>query len=164
MESDIVLTQIEIRKFSGSNLIVINENIGENRIADNTTMFTDLKPCQTGLIKISENELTIGDYIESREIESLAFNDVYINEMDKSAGEKRSFFRRFIVGITGALFNTKNPTKKSFFEYTLDGYNLISDREVTLEKEVDETGKVVAYNLNGNKINLSRSKRGVQEE
>ena len=84
--------------------------------------------------------------------------------MDKSAGEKRSFFRRFIVGITGALFNTKNPTKKSFFEYTLDGYNLISDREVTLEKEVDETGKVVAYNLNGNKINLSRSKRGVQEE
>jgi len=164
METDIVLTEIEIRKFSGSNLIVINENIGENRIADNTTMFTDLKPCQTGLIKISENELTIGDYIESREIESLAFNDVYINEIDKSAGEKRSFFRRFIVGITGALFNTKNPTKKSFFEYTLDGYNLISDREVTLEKEVDETGKVVAYNLNGNKINLSRSKRGVQEE
>ncbi len=163
-ETDIVLTEIEIRNFFRSNLTVINESIGENRIADNTTMLTDLKPHQTGLVKISENELTIGDYIESREIESLAFNDVYINEMDKSVEGKKSFFRRFIVGITGALFNTENPTKKSFIEYTLDGYNFISDREVTLEKEVDETGKVVAYNLNGNKINLSRSKRGVQAE
>jgi hypothetical protein len=52
---------------------------------------------------------------------------------------------------------------KTFVVYTIEGYNLMADKEVSREKEVDENGKVIAYVLNGESILISRNKNLTKE-
>jgi hypothetical protein len=76
---------------------------------------------------------------------------------------KKSFVSRFIAGLAGKVIKTDNLKGKSFLDYTIDGYNLMADKEVSLEKEVDENGKVIAYLLNGESVSFSRNKNLTQE-
>ena len=77
--------------------------------------------------------------------------------------EQKSFISRFIGGLAGKVIKVGNPRRKSFLEYTIEGYNLMADKNVMLEKEVDKTGKVIAYSLNGENISFSRNKNIVNE-
>lgn len=74
-----------------------------------------------------------------------------------------SFFKRFITGIAGKLISTENVEKKSFLEMTVEGYNLMADKEVRIEKELDENGKVIAYRMNGENISFSRNKNNSKD-
>ncbi|MEZ5196931.1 MAG: hypothetical protein R2764_11145 [Bacteroidales bacterium] len=75
-----------------------------------------------------------------------------------------SFFKRFVYGIAGKLINTENIEKKSFFEMTVEGYNLIADKEVMVKKEVDESGRIIAYSLDGENIPFPRFNKGQEKE
>lgn len=76
----------------------------------------------------------------------------------------KSFFKRFIAGMTNKLIDVEKPKNKSFLEYTIDGYNFMADRDVEVDKEMDENGKVVAYKVNGENISLGRGgKNGTAE-
>ena len=70
--------------------------------------------------------------------------------------KQRSFTGRFIAGITHRLFKSNSPENKSFLEYTINGYNIMADREVEVEKKYDLNGNVIAYNVKGDGISFSR--------
>jgi len=71
---------------------------------------------------------------------------------------EKSFAARFIAGLANRVIKIEKPGNKSFIDLTIEGYNLIADKEVTLEKKTDENGKVIAYSLNGENISFSRNR------
>ena len=73
----------------------------------------------------------------------------------RDSGNK-SFAGRFISSLVSKLVPPGNSSGKSFLEYSVDGYNLLADREVEVEKQYDNNGNVVAYNVNGEILNFSR--------
>jgi hypothetical protein len=98
--------------------------------------------------------------LRNREILSLAATDLAPNADEEA---QKSFVSRFIAGLAGKVIKIENPERKSFLDYTIDGYNLMADKNVILEKEVDKTGKIIAYSLNGENISFSRNKNTVKE-
>jgi hypothetical protein len=60
-----------------------------------------------------------------------------------------SFAARFAGGVFTKFFGSGAKNRKTLLEYTVDGYNLMSDREVDVEKEMDSSGNVIAYRING---------------
>jgi hypothetical protein len=89
----------------------------------------------------------------------LAVADDVVPEPEK----KESFVARFIGGLAGKVIKTDNLKGKSFLDYTIDGYNLMADKNVSLEKEVDETGKVIAYSLDGENLSFFKNKNQQKE-
>jgi hypothetical protein len=79
---------------------------------------------------------------------------LFLEQEVKPEENRPGFVGRFMQG----LFRKTIPKmdQKSFLEYTLDGYNLMSDRDVELEKQYDERGKVVAYRINGENIRIGQ--------
>jgi len=72
--------------------------------------------------------------------------------------KQRSFAARFIAGLSRKLIGDPVPDNKSFLEITIDGYNMMADREVEVDKEYDATGKVIAYSVNGQNVALFRGR------
>ena len=70
--------------------------------------------------------------------------------------EKHSFTSRFMKGAFSRIFKGTEAPGKSLLEYTVSGYNLISDREVEVEKQYDASGRVIAYQVNGEVIKFGR--------
>jgi len=71
-----------------------------------------------------------------------------LNESESSTinnFEKKSFIGRFISSTVSKLVPAGNSPNKSFLEYSVEGYNLLADREVEVEKQYDNDGNVVAY-------------------
>ncbi len=114
-------------------------------------------------VKIKDNQETQNEYILTRMSDSnslFASNPNPGNQNKLSIEKKRpSFVVRFLENAAGKLFNPDKKEKKSFLEYTIDGYNLMADKSVEVEKELDENGKVVAYQLNGENISISRKNK-----
>lgn len=77
--------------------------------------------------------------------------------------KQQSFMSKFIAGLAGKVINIEKPERKSFLEYTIEGYNLMADKNVTIEKEVDGSGKVIAYSVVGENLSFSRNKSTVKE-
>jgi hypothetical protein len=77
---------------------------------------------------------------------------------DLKAPEQKSFASRFIAALAGKVIKIEKPERKSFLEYTIEGYNFMADKEVQLDKKVDENGNVIAYSLNGENISFARNK------
>ena len=97
-------------------------------------------------------------FINLRETKNTILSKNGEKEIPESV-KKKSFAGRFIAGLAGKFINTKKIEKKSFLEYTVEGYNLMADKEVTIEKELDENGKVVAYNVNGETVKFFKLRR-----
>lgn len=70
--------------------------------------------------------------------------------------QNQSFVLRFFRGSVNRILGNRSGSQKSFIEYTVNGYNLIADREVEVEKEYDASGKIVAYHINGELIKIGR--------
>ncbi len=78
--------------------------------------------------------------------------DLTTFEWDLQENKKPSFVARFISGFARKIIGDPNPDKKSLLELSVDGYNLIADRDVEVQKELDAKGNVVAYNVHGETI------------
>jgi hypothetical protein len=76
---------------------------------------------------------------------------------------QKSFVSRFVSGLAGKVIKTDNLKGKSFLDFTIEGYNLMADKNVTLEKEVDETGRVIAYSVDGQNLSFFRNKSQQKE-
>jgi len=148
------LPELELRNSSKIVKSTIIDNINETE--KNDVVLATLSSIPTRTIEVPDKSTIKYHIIEPRNTEVFALNKTFVEENDDS---KKSFFGRFIAGLTGRVINIEKPQKKSFFEYTVDGFNFLADQDVIVDKEVDENGKVVAYNINGNNINLSRSNK-----
>lgn len=73
-----------------------------------------------------------------------------------SSADRPSFASRFLKGTVNNLFGERERSGKSLLEYTINGYNLMSDRDLEVEKEYDASGRVVAYHVNGELIKFGR--------
>ena len=121
---------------------------------------------QIKVIDMPEAESGYDQFIEIRQTGSDEFAIASVNEpvIIEDQKPKKSFFKRFIAGITNKLIDVEKPQSKSFLEYTIDGYNFMADQDVVVDKELDENGKVIAYKVNGENISLGRSnKNGTTE-
>lgn len=93
-------------------------------------------------------------YIMSRTVNTDLFDDNIVYESEEV--KRPSFALRFFKGSLSKLFVNENRSKKSLLEYTVSGYNLMTDREVAVEKQYDASGKLVAYHINGELIKIGR--------
>ncbi|MFU8845017.1 MAG: hypothetical protein ACNA7V_14530 [Bacteroidales bacterium] len=94
----------------------------------------------------------------------VTFSDIDLSEDLSRADESRpSFAGRFIRGVTSKVIGQPELTNKSLVEITIEGYNLIADRQVEVDKKYDEDGNIIAYNFRGESIsffrNISKMKR-----
>ena len=157
------IPEIELR----SSVYPVKSALQENDVVvkveerDKDLVVTVLNSVPTGEIDISSDPTNQSYKITSRNNELLATTDFIFPKDDK---KDKSFFGKFVSGLAGKLINTENVPKKSFVEYTVDGFNFLTDQDVFVDKKVDENGKVVAYNINGNNINLSRTNKEKSSE
>jgi hypothetical protein len=90
-----------------------------------------------------------------------------ISEMELTSKDdvktQKTFVSRFVGALAGKVIKTDNLRGKSFLDYTIDGYNLMADKDVSLEKEMDETGKVIAYSLDGENLSFFKNKNQQKE-
>lgn len=90
--------------------------------------------------------------------------NTYIAEpmFDNNTGEpkksEKTFAARFVSGMFTNVFGKRerNPEKKTMLEYTIDGYNMIADRDVEVEKAYDAEGRIISYHVNGETIKIGR--------
>jgi hypothetical protein len=68
-----------------------------------------------------------------------------------------SFAGRFIRGLASKVIGQPDFKNRSLVEMTVDGYNLLADREVEIDKKYDEQGNVIAYNIRGESISFNRN-------
>ena len=78
--------------------------------------------------------------------------------------KEKPFMARFIAGLGNNLIPNRKPEKKSFLEYTVEGFNLMADKDVEVIKEKDENGNVIAYNVMGDNMQFTRRKRNIRKE
>ena len=147
---------------SVSNQTITGTNINEREYF----VITGMERQSVEAIYLNSKDQIFESYIESRQTPTNNFEiagntDPVIIEGSKP---RKSFFKRFIAGMTNKLIDVDRPEKKSFLEYTIDGYNFMADKEVAVDKEVDENGNVVAYKVNGENISLGRSNRNGTNE
>ena len=161
LDTEISLTEIQ-QKNNFSAKSVSNQTIAETNIIKREDLgIAGMETQSIQAIYLNDNDQIFELYIEARQTQTnnyeIASNtDPIIIEEQKP---KKSLFRRFIAGMTNKLIDVDRPEKKSFFEYTIDGYNFMADKEVAVDKELDENGNVVAYRVNGENISLGRSNR-----
>lgn len=108
---------------------------------------------------VNSNSLAFADF---RKDEPLLSTEAFDTPSSKT-GKQNSFVSRFVTGLAGKVIKTDNLKGKSFLDYTIDGYNLMADKDVTLEKKVDETGKVIAYSVDGENLSFFKN-RSQQKE
>jgi len=163
VQPQLVIEFVEISEIKlRSSVISAEPALEENNVTveirekDTDIVLATLNSVPAGTIEIPDEFTNQSLKINSRNNELYVINDINIEEDSKS---DKSFFKRFVSGLAGRLINTENIQKKSFIEYTVDGFNFLADQDVIVDKEVDENGKVVAYNINGKNINLSRSNK-----
>ena len=71
---------------------------------------------------------------------------------------ERSFVARFVAGFVRKIIGDPASEDKTLVEYTVEGYNLIADREVEVNKQLDRNGNIVSYDINGQVISFSRNR------
>lgn len=166
IQHDIRITESTITEISQRN----NHSAEESAIPGNAKGMTNtenritlagMNSQQIKAINIPENETGYERFIYSRQTASDELVAASLEELENNKNQKpeKSFIRRFITGITKKFIDVEKPQNKSFLEYTIDGYNFMADRDVTVDKELDDNGKVIAYKVNGENISLSRSNR-----
>ncbi len=150
------------QKNNASTIVQIIPNIPETNLIESEELaMAEMQSYGIKSIDISGQKLLHKQFIETRQTASdeLALsstNNPFIVD-DQKPG--KSFFKRFIAGMTNKLVDVERPKNKSFLEYTIDGYNFMTDKEVEVDKEYDENGKVVAYKVNGENLSLGRANR-----
>ncbi len=94
-----------------------------------------------------------------------SFDGVSTNHLkDSGTGKEKPFVARFIAGLGNKLIPRRDNVKKSFIEYTVEGYNMMADKEVEVIRQKDENGNVIAYNVVGDNMQFTRKKRNVGKE
>jgi hypothetical protein len=83
--------------------------------------------------------------------------------LSNADGSRPSFAGRFIRGVTSKVIGQQELSSKSLVEITIDGFNLIADREVEVDKKFDEEGNVIAYNIKGENISFFRNISRIQK-
>ncbi len=166
IQPDILVTESTITKIPEKNNFTAKETATHSNAEDmmnawNRTTLAVMNSQQIKAINIPENETGYERFIYSRQTASDELVAASLEELENNKNQKpeKSFIRRFITGITKKFIDVEKPQNKSFFEYTIDGYNFMADRDVTVDKEMDENGKVIAYKVNGENISLSGSNR-----
>ena len=126
----------------------------------NMTANYRMKAITGSTIKTDEiNGFTLADYRNTEPTFSIVALDIPAQDIEP----QKSFVSRFIGGLAGKVIKTDNLRGKSFLDFTVEGYNLMADKDVEIEKEVDENGKVIAYSLDGQNLSFFRN-RGQQKE
>jgi hypothetical protein len=149
-------------------------------------------PAQVNILELEDNRETIAmvQPINSKAAESLIANshtsidllsfrfDSFINNNDlleepeevlASNGDRRkNFVSSFLSGLTSKLVGNNNSksgkNRSSFIEYSVQGYNLLADKEVEVKRKYDENGDVMAYNVIGERVEFTAKKRRPSQE
>ncbi|NOX47667.1 MAG: hypothetical protein GXO89_11895, partial [Chlorobi bacterium] len=91
-----------------------------------------------------------------------SFDGVSSIIIENSATEKeKSFMAKFISGLGNKIIPKRKTERKSILEYTVEGFNLMADKEVEVIREKDENGNVIAFNVVGDNMQFTRRKRNV---
>ena len=154
--------EIEFR----TDIIYVNydEKIFESESSKSVILIEPLRsrPVQY-LNTIPENQQNIIAFRE--DVLKTQFNVDSENEVLMAANteKEKSFLSSFIGNFTKKLMGRSNlkqdDKKSSFIEYTVQGYNLLTDKDVEVKREYDENGEVMAYNVIGDRIEFTTKKR-----
>lgn len=94
-----------------------------------------------------------------------SFDGVSTNNFKDPTPEKeKPFITKFIAGLGNKLIPNRDIGKKSFIDYTVEGYNMMADKEVEVIRQKDEDGNVIAYNVVGDNMQFTRKKRNAGKE
>jgi len=159
--NQIVIEDSELRKIELVDNFAMNINAKEPErieLAAHDNKITQLAYARSVALPAIESPTVY--YVDNRYEHSVIFAD---NQLSPLTNDKsKSFFGRFLASVTSNLIPANSIQKKSFLEYTVEGYNLMADREVEVEKQFDDSGKLSAVNVDGEVINLSRKVRNRQ--
>ncbi len=94
-----------------------------------------------------------------------SFDGVSTNNLKDPVPEKgKPFISRFMAGMGNKFIPKRKPERKSILEYTVEGFNLMADKDVEVIREKDENGNVIALNVMGDNIQFTRRKRNIGKE
>ena len=91
--------------------------------------------------------------------------EVYASNVEPvETPKEKSFMSRFFSSLVKKVVPAGRGDKKSLIEYTVNGYNLMADRDVEVKKQYDSAGNIIAYNVVGENVEIiKRVKKPVRE-
>lgn len=85
-----------------------------------------------------------------------------------NSDRRKNFISSFLGNLTSKLIRRNNASpnnkKSSFIEYSVQGYNLLTDKEVEVKREYNENGDIMAYNVIGERVEFTTKKRKPSQE
>ncbi|RLD59670.1 MAG: hypothetical protein DRJ05_06070 [Bacteroidetes bacterium] len=151
-----ILENPEIQKPENNHIQPQSERIGTRK---KEKLFASIP--FTDNIKISTNKNNETPLISSRS----SFDGVSTNSFKNPVPEKdKPFVARFIKGLASKLVPNRDNGNKSFIEYTVEGFNMMADKDMEVIRQKDENGNVIAYNVVGDNMQFTRRKRNVGKE
>lgn len=97
----------------------------------------------------SSHEMYINPVIATADID-------VTNYVLPETNSESSFMGRFFAGLARKVVGDPNPDKKSLLELSVDGYNILADREVAVERQTDTDGNIIAYYVKGESVTFTR--------
>lgn len=105
--------------------------------------------------------------IAHREQFVLLYEYIILREMEWSA--EQSFMGRFLASAFKKLLpfksiSSQDEQNKSFVSLMVKGYGIMTDKDIDYSEITDKSGQIVAYSLNGDRVEFSRIKRHFQKD
>ncbi len=120
-----------------------------------TSIISPIAPKEILSVDIKKSDLTYLD-IQKTTTSGLYTYDLAINEKPTDIQKRKPFISRFLASVVKKVIPVNSTEKKSFLERTVNGYNMLADRELEVEKQFDENGNIIAYNIIGDNIEIVR--------
>jgi hypothetical protein len=131
----------------------IDSNAGS--LQKETSIINPIVPKEILSIDFKKSDLA---YINIQEITSSdAYNyNLATSDRRTDIQKRKPFVSRFLSSLVKKVIPVNSTEKKSFIERTVNGYNMIADRELEVEKQLDKNGNIIAYNVVGTNIEIVR--------
>ncbi len=161
-DSKTVIPKIIQTEVSSVQVVASTDN-NAGSLQKETSIINPIAPKEILSVDIKKSDLA---YINIQEITT---SDVYNYDLatsDKRTGiqKRKPFVSRFLSSVVKKVIPVNSTEKKSFLERTVNGYNMIADRELEVEKQFDENGNIIAYNVIGDNIEIVRKvKKPIRE-
>lgn len=161
------LTEIESIPMLAQNIVSNNDSISaENPLPDRTIPVAVL-PVLPKKASLSGNNPSSLITIDPRNQFSILFDYIMLREMEFS--DDQSFAGRFFGSTLQKVIPFRNKESreeqnKSFVSLMIKGYSLMTDKDIDYAEITDKSGQVVAYTLNGERVELSRIRRHFQND
>ncbi len=135
----------------------------ESKLERETMSVSRISTIEISMIDVDINSVSFID-IPAEAVSGTAYPFNPENNDTGKEIKRRSFASRFLASMVKKIIPVRSGKRKSLIEYTVTGYNMMADKDIRVEKQYDDNGNLVAYNVVGENVEITKRVRKGSKE